>query len=116
MSKLIKIIGLTFLSAFLTALVIFFLGKNSYQKFFEYIHTIKENQVNIKDIMNKTRREVNHNINIESNDIKKLGGWEDFICEKCKKTYNRMPLSGLCTCGGKILISYHGSVSRKCKQ
>jgi len=73
-------------------------------------------QVNIKDIMNKTRREVNHNINIESNDIKKLGGWEDFICEKCKKTYNRMPLSGLCTCGGKILISYHGSVSRKCKQ
>ena len=49
MSKLIKIIGLTFLSAFLTALVIFFLGKNSYQKFFEYIHTIKENQVNIKN-------------------------------------------------------------------
>jgi len=48
-SKLIKIIGLTFLSAFLTALVIFFLGKNSYQKFFEYIHTIKENQVNIKN-------------------------------------------------------------------
>ena len=73
-------------------------------------------QVNIKDIMNKTKREVNHNINIESDDIKKLGGWEDFICEKCKKTYNRMPLSGLCTCGGKILISYHGSVSRKCKQ
>jgi len=48
-SKLIKIIGFTFLSAFLTALVIFFLGKNSYQKFFEYIHTIKENQVNIKN-------------------------------------------------------------------
>ena len=48
MLKLIKIIGLTFLIAFLIALVIFFLGKNSYQKFSEYINKIKESQVNLK--------------------------------------------------------------------
>lgn len=48
MLKLIKIIGLTFLIAFLIALVIFSLGKNSYQKFSEYINKIKESQVNLK--------------------------------------------------------------------
>lgn len=48
MSKLIKIIGLTFLIAFLIALVIFFLGKNSYHNFSEYINKIKESQVNLE--------------------------------------------------------------------
>lgn len=47
MIRLIKIVGYSFLVVFLVALVIFFLGKNSYQRFSEYINEIKEKQVNI---------------------------------------------------------------------
>lgn len=38
-----------------------------------------------------------------------LEGWEDFVCGKCNKSYRRMPLQGVCACGGQMLISWHGS-------
>lgn len=79
-------------------------------------------QVNISDIMSNKKRIEKQEIIIQyEKPIPKvekpvLGGWEDFVCEKCKKTHKRIPLSGLCTCGGRILIAYQGSVSEKCRQ
>jgi DNA polymerase I len=44
---------------------------------------------------------------------KTLDGWEEFICKKCSSSYRRMPLNGSCSCGGELLISYHGSSGDK---
>ena len=42
-----------------------------------------------------------------------IEGWENFVCKKCNKSYRRIPLQGICDCGGEILMSYHGSASDK---
>lgn len=48
MAKLIKIIAIIFLISFLISITLFFLGKNSYNNFSEYIKSIKEKQVAVK--------------------------------------------------------------------
>jgi len=76
-------------------------------------------QASIFDAANGKGRKSQHEIEIEydkKEDRKVLDGWEEFMCEKCKKSHRRMPLSGLCSCGGKIKIFYQGSVADKCKQ
>jgi DNA polymerase I len=76
-------------------------------------------QTNIFDIVNNKKRVEKQEIVINyEKPIPKpvLGGWEEFICEKCRKSHKRIPLSGLCTCGGRIMISFQGSVAEKCKQ
>ncbi|MFA4820337.1 MAG: DNA polymerase domain-containing protein [Candidatus Aenigmatarchaeota archaeon] len=68
-------------------------------------------QMSLGDIMSGRKREMKHNIDITYK--KPLDGWEDFICKKCSKSYRRMPLNGLCECGGEILIGYRGSTGDK---
>ncbi len=43
----------------------------------------------------------------------KLRGVEGFQCEKCKKTYRSMPLTGRCDCGGRVLIVSNGYIGTK---
>ncbi|MCD6381579.1 MAG: ribonuclease H-like domain-containing protein [Candidatus Aenigmarchaeota archaeon] len=74
----------------------------------------KGRQVSITDIMNGNKRE-NRKIEINYKKFHILDGWEEFVCEKCKRSYRRLPLTGKCECGGNILISYHGSLSNSCK-
>ncbi len=45
-----------------------------------------------------------------------LDGWECFVCKRCKRSYSRIPLRGVCDCGGELLILYRGSLARACKQ
>jgi len=52
-----------------------------------------------------------HEIEIEHK--KPLDNWEEFMCQKCNKTYRRMPLQGVCGCGGELLIVCNGSVGKK---
>ncbi|MFH0832174.1 MAG: DNA polymerase domain-containing protein [Candidatus Aenigmatarchaeota archaeon] len=61
-------------------------------------------QMNIFDMVNGKKSSSNE-----------LAGWEGFVCKKCNKSYRRMPLQGLCECGGELLLSYHGSVGNKIK-
>jgi DNA polymerase I len=69
-------------------------------------------QASLGDIVNGTKAKRKHDIDIK---FKKtvLDDWEEFICQKCKKTYRRMPLQGICECGGEILISCKGSLGKK---
>ena len=79
-------------------------------------------QANICDIINNRKRPDKQDIVVDyekpapAHEKQVLGGWEEFICEKCKKSHKRIPLTGLCSCGGKVLISFRGSVSGKCRQ
>ncbi|KHO47493.1 MAG: DNA polymerase I [archaeon GW2011_AR5] len=68
-------------------------------------------QTSLGDIMSGAKRTLKHTIEVDYN--KPLQGWEEFVCKKCKKSYRRMPLNGVCECGGEILISYQGSTSNK---
>jgi len=71
----------------------------AYQKEFDFKEknqTIKKEEINCNNIL--------------------LDGWEIFVCEKCGKTYKTISLTGLCCCGGKLLIKYNGSVSKFCRQ
>ncbi len=68
-------------------------------------------QATLGDIMNGNRRIMKHSIDV--NYAKPLEGWEEFVCTKCKQTYRRMPLNGLCECGSEILIGYRGSTGDK---
>ncbi len=68
-------------------------------------------QTSLGDIMSGTKRQMKHTIDVEYK--KPLEGWEEFVCKKCSKSFRRMPLNGLCECGGEILIGYHGSMSDK---
>jgi len=61
--------------------------------------------------MNGKKRKMHHKIDIDTE--KPLKGWEGFVCQNCNKFYRRMPLQGICECGGELLISYQGSVSKK---
>lgn len=73
-------------------------------------------QSSIMDIMNGTKRRTKHEINIDfskEDDKKALDDWENFVCQKCSKSYRRMPLQGSCACGGELLIAYQGSVSNR---
>lgn len=46
---------------------------------------------------------------------KTLEGVEEFVCEKCHKSYETIPLRGVCTCGGKLLISFNGNIGSRCR-
>lgn len=71
-------------------------------------------QVSLDDIVNGDKRKMKHDIKVDfKNDTSKLSGWEEFICASCNKSYRRVPLSGICECGGELSISYHGSVGEK---
>ncbi|MCX6815375.1 MAG: ribonuclease H-like domain-containing protein [Candidatus Aenigmarchaeota archaeon] len=67
-------------------------------------------QASLGDLLSGKKRTMKHDIEIE---YKKLEGIEEFICKKCNKSYRRIPLSGVCECGGELLMSYHGSVGDK---
>ncbi len=45
-----------------------------------------------------------------------LDGWEEFVCMKCKRSYSRIPMRGVCDCGGELRIAYRGSLGIKCRQ
>jgi DNA polymerase, archaea type len=66
-------------------------------------------QASISDIMLGTKRKMKHDINI---DYGTLSNWEELNCEKCGKSYSRMPLVGSCECGGQLLFSYQGNSSK----
>lgn len=68
-------------------------------------------QMSIGDIMSGNKRSLKRQIEIDYK--KPLSGWEEFVCKKCKQTFRRMPLNGVCECGGEILISYQGATSDK---
>ncbi|MEM7819502.1 MAG: DNA polymerase domain-containing protein [Candidatus Aenigmatarchaeota archaeon] len=68
-------------------------------------------QASLGDIVNGKKRE-KKNININHRNTM-LEGWEELICEKCNKTYRRMPLRGVCECGGEILFSFRGLTGKK---
>ena len=74
-------------------------------------------QTSLEDIFSGKRRKLKHDIEIEYKNSEKteiiLKGWDEFVCKKCAKSYRRIPLQGLCGCGGEILISYRGSVGDK---
>jgi len=69
-------------------------------------------QVSIHDIFLGRKNNYENKKKDEVKEIK-LDGIEDFVCQSCKKSYRRMPLSGHCECGGKILFAYHGNVGEK---
>jgi len=68
-------------------------------------------QTNITDI-GKPRRQVKIKVDYKKQ-TEILGGCEGFVCNKCGKNYRRIPLQGLCECGGELLMSYHGSKGMK---
>lgn len=68
-------------------------------------------QATLGDIMSGAKRTLKQQI--EVNYTKPLEGWEEFICKKCANSYRRMPLNGVCDCGGELLISYHGTTGNK---
>ncbi len=39
-----------------------------------------------------------------------LEAMEEFVCNSCAHSYRRMPLRGLCDCGGNIMLAYQGSI------
>ena len=63
-------------------------------------------QTNIFDSMTGTTRRT-------SIAVKPLTGWEELVCRSCHKSHRRMPLRGLCDCGGDLLIGYQGSMGTK---
>ena len=40
---------------------------------------------------------------------------EYFICQKCGKMFRRVPLRGMCDCGGSISMTNNGNVGDKYK-
>ena len=79
---------------------------------------------NLGDMLNGKKRvvkkdiDVNYRIveNIASNQPEKetvLAGWEEFVCKACNRSYGRIPLKGVCDCGGEMLISFRGSLGKK---
>jgi DNA polymerase I len=61
-----------------------------------------------KGVEKRQRKE----ITIKTNNTT-LTGLEEFVCKKCGKNYKKMPLCGVCECGGELLFSFHGSVGKK---
>lgn len=45
-----------------------------------------------------------------------LEGWEEFVCMRCKRSYSRVPIKGVCDCGGELRMVYRGSLGMKCLQ
>jgi DNA polymerase I len=75
-------------------------------------------QVSLSDVMSGAKRKMKHDIETNYDRKEKpseepLKGWEEFVCKKCNKSFRSIPLQGLCSCGGEILMSYHGSMSNK---
>lgn len=76
-------------------------------------------QSSILDIMNGSKRREKQDIAITYARAVKEGkettvhGYEGFVCQKCQRSYRRVPLQGACDCGGELLIVYQGSVGNK---
>ncbi len=66
-------------------------------------------QANMLDIMSGKKRKMKHEISF-------LHDWEGLVCGKCNKAYRRMPLQGMCDCGGQLLISCNGSTGTAIKK
>lgn len=76
-------------------------------------------QSSIFDIMNGSRRRAKQEITVSYRKAENKGknetvlqGFENFVCQKCSKSYRRIPLQGVCECGGDLLIAYQGSVGK----
>ncbi|MBI2172733.1 MAG: hypothetical protein HYT73_00795 [Candidatus Aenigmarchaeota archaeon] len=71
-------------------------------------------QSRLGDIMSGAKRKMKHDIVVDYNKPEQpLAGWEEFLCKKCSKSYSRMPLRGVCECGGQLLFGFHGSVGTR---
>lgn len=86
-------------------------------------------QMTFSDIFGHTKRKAKQEISIEysqnpqntsTKEAKKeetkeqtLGGLDEFVCKKCGRGYRRMPLQGICDCGGSLALSWHGSTGKK---
>lgn len=70
-------------------------------------------QINFFDFVSGKKREMERKIELTFD--KTLDGVESFVCDKCSRDFDRISLTGLCDCGGKILMSYHGSTGSKMK-
>lgn len=42
-----------------------------------------------------------------------LGELENFVCARCSQKYRRIPLQGVCSCGGELQMHYHGTIGTK---
>ncbi len=69
-------------------------------------------QASISDIMLGKERVMKHDIkmnqetgNTKQSDNKKLDEIDGYCCEKCKKCFDRPPLSGKCACGGGVVFA-----------
>ncbi len=72
-------------------------------------------QISISDVMNG-RKSDNRVVTVNYKKYEVLEACEEFVCEKCKTSYRRIPLSGVCgRCGGNLLVSFRGSISNTCK-
>lgn len=78
-------------------------------------------QISLGDLLSGTKRKIKHDIAIdygnqggtEASGGPVLTGMDEFVCKKCNKSYRRIPIQGLCDCGGEILISFQGSLGSK---
>ena len=70
-------------------------------------------QMSISDIISGKKLKMNHDIEIQYKKKKILDDWEKFLCKECGKDFSRMPMKGMCDCGGKLLISNNGNVGEK---
>lgn len=70
-------------------------------------------QSSISDILTGAKRKMKHEITVDYKKEQPLSNWEEILCSKCSKSYQRMPLRGLCECGGELLFGYHGSTGKK---
>ena len=85
------------------------------------VHTVHEETTeNSKEIAVISER-LNNHLEHQKSDTdkklkktdKKLKDYEGFQCKNCKKQHRRIPLQGICECGGPLEISYQGSTGNK---
>ena len=72
-------------------------------------------QIKISDVFSGNAEQRPIEVRVE-NKNPVLEGWEEFLCTKCKRSYRRVPLSGMCDCRGELVICFQGNVGKKCAQ
>ncbi len=72
-------------------------------------------QIKISDVFSGNAAQRPIEVRVE-NKNPVLEGWEEFLCTKCKRSYRRVPLSGMCDCRGELVICFQGNVGKKCAQ
>ncbi len=76
-------------------------------------------QFSLADVVNGSKKRTKQEIEVSYAQREEppreavLEGCEGFVCKKCQRSHRRIPLQGVCECGGELLISYQGSVGTK---